>query len=159
MTVHAEVLAAAFCMSCGGLLTRNVRFRWGALPEQYQAGDDIRWWRGSDGSVEPAFRMLEGGGERWNFGDPSCVDLVVLDEITDSGRGVQCPICMYVYDGIAVWIRGGKIESAAPQKLGHIALLRGDSVEAVKAIQIKPDHSLCAREDWYWAAQCMRDGR
>src|SRR5258705_6747342 len=71
MTVHAEVLAAAFCMSCGGLLTRNVRFRWGALPEQYQAGDDIRWWRGSEGSV---------------------------------------------------------------------------------------DHSLCAREDWYWAAQRMRDG-
>ena len=42
MKPAAQLLAPAFCMSCGGLLTDSVRFRWGALPECYRVGETAR---------------------------------------------------------------------------------------------------------------------
>ena len=100
--------------------------------------------------MQPPFQLLAGDGPRWNFGDPACADVLVLDEeVTDAVWGIQCPICGFVYDGIAIRIEGGKVQSAAPQKPGMIEMLRRGAVEPVKAFEVRADHTRVVRDDWY----------
>jgi hypothetical protein len=153
----AQLLTPVFCTFCGAVLTKSVRFRWGRLPDIYRVGEPIRWWRKIDGSIEPSFQRL-GDGSRWNFGDPACEDVLLLDEdVTDAPGGIQCPHCGLVYEGIEIRISNGIIRSPAPIKIESIARLRQGSVGRARAFEVKPDHSVVAREDWHLAAQPLRD--
>jgi hypothetical protein len=100
--------------------------------------------------------LLAGDSPRWNFGDPRCADVLVLDEdVTDSRLGLRCPICAFVYDGISVRIQGGVVQSPTPEKLEGIAWLRAGAVEPVKAFEVRPDHTTVVHEDWHWAARTV----
>lgn len=154
----AILLAPTFCMSCGAVLKQSVNFKWGRLPDFYRTGEPVRWWRKIDGSIEPSFKILDGDGTRWNYGDPSCERLLVLDEdVTDSLGGVRCPRCRFIYEGIAIRISDGAVQSPTPLKSEFIASLRHGTVYPVKAFEMKADHSVIAREDWYQAGRLLRD--
>jgi hypothetical protein len=128
------------------------------LPEAYRGGDSIRWWRRIDGSIETPFQRLPDDEARWNFGDPACERVIVLDEdITDSPHGIQCPRCGLIFGGVAIRISGGVLESPFLEKEESIAELRRGWIEPVKAFEVRSDHTVVVRADWYEAAQKLRN--
>jgi mannose-6-phosphate isomerase-like protein (cupin superfamily) len=153
-----QLHAPAFCGKCGSLVTQSARFRWGAVPEAYNGGDSIRWWRRTDGSIEAPFQKLPDDDARWNFGDPACERVIVLDEdITDSPHGIQCPRCGLIFAGVAVRISGGVLEWPFLEKEESIAELRNGWVEPLKAFEELSDHTVVVRADWYRASEKLRD--
>ena len=100
------------CPNCGNSISDLLWFGWGYSDAQqpvgdneYRLGDAIRWRSCADGTTE-AWANWPGAPYGMNMGDPTVLDIIVLDNWTEG----NCAKCEHPTPGAAIEIRGGVIQ-------------------------------------------------
>ena len=128
------------CPACGTLVAHLTHLQWGVCPKNdavYEPGDCVEWLLRADGTVLPSCRLR---GLRYNFGDPSCMDLLLKDP-TLFGGPLTCPDCHGRFEGRAAELRGGRFVSARLYAYDELP-------DDVDVFEILADNSLRPLPEW-----------
>lgn len=150
MPDYATLHCRLTCCHCGESFDNALDFQWGALPEEYELGDEIRWVS-LGGELLPPF-TIHPDERRWNAGDPCVGSLWALDarhlapEIL--GDGVACRSCGGIVVAAAVEVLEGRIARAMTLSRESLSeLLDGACPGSVDAFELREDGVLLPRPD------------
>lgn len=149
MRMYSSVVTSAHCSACDRELSPGIAtFTWGAIPEDYQAGDSIRWLRDAGGAIRPSFRLY---GDiyhaRWNFGDPS-MERVIAFHVDPHVDQFQCTHCKTIFPALAVEIHNNRIESARVYSAAETRALFNREPDELLIVEILGDGRYVVHDEW-----------
>ncbi len=120
MSQYAELLVDVFCPNCLELITSEVCFQWGKVPNVYSIGERINWLFNISGEILLSFTLYS-NQDKWNAGDSSFKDLLILDSNFFSPElNPKCIKCNYQIDGIVIFISNEIIDSVSVLPSGEL---------------------------------------
>lgn len=133
----AAIVGSYSCPYCGEL-ERLLFVQWGAIPNRYTIGDEVRW-HSRGGQIAPPYTRHHTERE-WNVGDPAVRDVLVRDVHQYPEGNANCSACGAPLGGAVIEVKDGRFASGR--------LLRTDALPPGEYLIPKPDGTYERRRDW-----------